>query len=259
MPPEDSIAPPTPAPGAAPPRPVRRSALIAALVAGLAAWLGGEAAYAWFVPVITYTPEYAKMADYEKADFRSAQLRRSRDAAETRNTAVAYGGLAAALAAALGLVGGLSRRSAAAGLFAAVVGAVAGAAALYGVSALVVPLFYEYEDPNTGLLVPAATHLALFAAVGAAGGLALGLGRGGRASAVLGLLGGLVGGVIGTFAYEAAIAAAFPLLRISEPIPSEWLPRLLAHLCVAVASAGFAALSLPTPRPKSTASPDPVA
>jgi hypothetical protein len=213
-------------------------ALTAGLVAGLASWLGGEAAYGYFKPVIRRPANWEEMSPFDRTSVISDLTREARPSVEAKNAAVAYGMLGAALGGTLGLVGGLARRSNRAALAAALVGIVAGASAGAGMSAVLTRVFYRLLDPESGMMLPFLTHAGIWMSVGAAGGLAFGMGLGGRRSIVRALLGGLLGAALGTMMFEVINAVAFPLVRVFEPVPGERLPRLLALLGVA----GFAAL-----------------
>ena len=86
--------------------------------------------------------------------------------------------------------------------------------------------------------------------VGAAGGLALGYALDHRPSLGRALAGGALGALAGTFLLEIVNSLTFPLMRTYEPVPSERLPRFLAHLLVAVCAALVAGLAVGTPARK---------
>jgi hypothetical protein len=223
-------------------------ALAGGLLAGLVAWGAGEANYGRFQSTFVKPPGWDKMNGYEKDAYRSTDEIRQRPSVESKNVALAFGGLGAALGVALGLAGGLARGSVPGALNGGAAGAVAGVIATAGASAAAVPVFYRWVDPDMGLAVPALTHLALFAAVGVGGGLGLGLGLGGRGDVPRGLLGGLLGGVAGAVAYELAVALAFADMRVYDPIPKDLspeqrmvVPRLVMHLSAALSVAILAA------------------
>jgi hypothetical protein len=124
------------------------------------------------------------------------------------------------------------------------VGLVLGGAAGAGMAALIGPIFYRLNTPEPGTLVPALTHVAMWALIGVAGGLALALGLGDPRRIGAALLGGLLGAVMGTIAFETVNAVAFPLVRVLEPVPSDRILRLVAHMCVAVFVVLGAALAI---------------
>jgi uncharacterized membrane protein len=223
----------------------------------LAAWGAGEAAYGLFEPDIVLPPNFQEMSTYEKSNYLAQEDTRKIPPAEAKNTALAYGLLGACLGAALGLAGGLSRGSLRTGLYIAVLGLVGGGIAGAGVSAGATTLFFRYLDPEAGLKLPLLTHGAIFAVVGAAGGAALGLGLGDRRAVLLGLIGGLIGGILGTLLYELLVAIAYPTMRVEQPVPAEGIPRLLAHLFVAISVAAFAVLSIQGRKPAGAAHPLP--
>jgi hypothetical protein len=228
------------------PRRVLLWALAGGLVAGLASWFGGEAAYGIFEPVVTRSPDWDRVSPQERGALAAKQRRINKPAAETKNAALAYGMLGAAVGMTLGLAGGLARSSARAGLLAGLVGAPAGVLGAAVMSALMTPVFFRLLDPDSPppLAAPLFTHLGIWAAVGVAGGLALGLGLGDRGSIARSAVGGLAGVLLGTFLIEVVIALVFPSMRVYEPIPEERVPRLIVHLGVAVATALGAALAL---------------
>jgi hypothetical protein len=220
------------------------------LVAGAISWAGGEATFDWFKlgDAIIYPANYNQISGYHRMAVQAELHGKARIVVERKKTALAFGLLGLLLGVSLGLTGGLARGGSHSALAGAVGGGVAGAAAGGGLSFALVPLFFRYEDPEGGgLLVLFLTHAGIFAGIGAASGLALGLGLNDRTALSRALFGGLLGALIGTVAYEAAIATAFPLMRTYEPLSTERLPRLLAHLLVAACTALFAGLATGRP------------
>jgi hypothetical protein len=207
-------------------------ALAAALLAGIASWLFGEATYQSF--------KASEAAASQKYDFTA--VNRETAIANGRNGALAFGALGGLLGLGLGVAGGLSRRSVRGALQSAVVGLILGAAAGALPSFAVMPWQWRHrnDDPSsTNLLAPLLIHGGLWCGLGAAAGLAYGLGRGGLRPRPLleGMLGGLVGAAIGTVSYEMVGAMAFPLGKTVEPFSSTASTRLLARLSVAVFTA----------------------
>ena len=64
--------------------------------------------------------------------------------------------------------------------------------------------------------------------------MALGFGLDDRPALGRALFGGMLGALAATFVFETASSLAFPLMRTYQPVPAEQLPRLLAHMCVAI-------------------------
>jgi hypothetical protein len=227
-------------------------ALIAAGLAGVAAWLVGEWRYDYYKP----SEEAASQA------YSFAALNAEMEVVSSYNGATAFGALGALLGLALGLAGGLTRGSLRGGLAAAVVGLVLGGLAGALPAFAVMPWDYRHrnDDPGTlDLSTPLLTHLGLWCALGATAGLAYGLGRGGARPGVLvrGLLGGLIGASVGTVAFELIGAAAFPTDRTTYPIGLTATTRLLARMFVALLAAGGAGRAGPTPPPAGEAPPPP--
>jgi len=192
---------------------------------------------------MVYPPDYQKISGYQKIAVTAQIEVQAQVVVERKKAAAAFGLLGLCLGAGLGLLGGLaagSSQSAATGAFA---GGIAAAAVGGGVSFGVTPLFFRYLDPEQGLLVLFLTHAAIFSTTGAAAGSALGIGLGDLSALVRALLGGLLGGLVGTFAFETANSIAFPLVRTFEVVSTEWLPRLIMHLCVAIFTALIAGLA----------------
>jgi hypothetical protein len=214
------------------------------LLAGLAAWVCGEAAYGLFKPVYQLPANWDRLSAFDKPDVLSTLLRNATPGAEAKNTAVAYGLLGLLLPGLLGLAGGLTRRSPRAALAAMLVGDLAGAGLGIGLSVAMTHLFFHYLDPESGLMLGLLIHAGIWVPIGAAAGLAFGIGLGGRRSVVRALLGGIAGAVLATMAFEVAHAIAFPLARLEAPVPPERLSRLLSMLCVSMFTALGAAVGV---------------
>lgn len=236
-PPAAPIVEPAPAvPTVPPPRTGRLTAwaLAAGLVAAASSWLIGEATYDRYPPQLFKT-DYQGLVQMSPT---SASL----DVAQAKNATFAYGILGATLGLALGVAGGLARRSAlaaaGAGLLGALLGIAAGAGSMVGLTAT-----YLHRDPTKvhELTLPILMHAASWGAVGAVCGLALGLGfdRAGRAWRAA--VGGLIGALLGTAAYELIGAIAFAGSNTDQPLSTTWATRLLARTAVCLGVALFAA------------------
>ena len=217
--------------------------MTAGLLAGLVAWLAGEATLDAFRPPllpvtmmgqVSYAPSYAGQA---RAHFRNATL--------------AYVELGAVLGLALGLAGGLARGSVRGGLLAAVLGAVAGAALTFGTSLAALPFYFRAHDVaseelSRDVLLPMLVHVGAWSGVGLAGGLALGLGLGirgklGMMRAYRAALGGLMGAAIGGVVFDLIASLAFQE-QSGEPLSRTWATRLIARFAVAVVASAMAAV-----------------
>jgi hypothetical protein len=219
----------------------------AGLVSGVVAGLVGEVTGKVILPNTQayLPPDFATMGGYQKNAVHSEALGKAERMAEQKKSAAAYGVLGALLGLTLSSTGHLAARSPRSRLVVAALGGGVGAVTGAALSFALVPMFYWYQSPeSSGLIVLFLTHAGIFAGVGAAAGLALGLGLGERRAIGPASFGGLVGALVGTFVFEASNSLAFPLLRTFEPIPTEAVPRILAHLCVAVGSALVAGLAV---------------
>jgi hypothetical protein len=216
------------------PRRIWLVASAAGLIAGLVAWLGGEAAYGAFTAAFVEPPGWEEMGDYERPTVMAAQLKQTGPVGEARNSAVAFGLLGAALGAALGLAGGMASGGPRSGAVAAAIGLGRGGAAGAGMSLVMTPIFFQHAGPRMGLLPPALVHGGIWIPIGIAAGLAFGIGVGDRGAMVQGVIGGGLGALFGAIAFEAIHASAFPLERVESPVPGARAARLLAHLCVSL-------------------------
>jgi hypothetical protein len=214
---------------------IAASACTAGILAGVASLFVGEAVSNRYrddlrAPMsISPTPQ--EMRRWKDARLYSATL-----------TFTAMGGM---LGLAMGAAGGAARRSVWAGAGAAAVGILLGTIAAGGLSLLLVPVFFNKYDPQSGdLALPLLTHGAIWSAVGSVGGLAFGLGLGGRNRWPTAFLGGLLGAAVATVVYEVIGAVAFPSDHTDFPLASAVPARGMAQLLVAVFSAVGAAFAL---------------
>jgi hypothetical protein len=214
-------------------------ALAAGALAGLAAWLAWESVSGYFAP----QSEIVNILGQDQSIITpEGQIR-----AGVRGGSVATAILGAALGLSLGFLGGWVRRTARAGLRAGLAGIVLGALGGWGVSRVLLPVFYENESPlSGGLILSLLTQGSAWTVVGAAGGLALGLGLGSRGHALRAALGGLLGAALGAAAFQAIGAMAFPYDDTDHPISKTWVTRLIVRLLVAVFASAGAALAVQT-------------
>ncbi|QEH38807.1 hypothetical protein OJF2_74170 [Aquisphaera giovannonii] len=250
LPPAESVdgAPPAPlgtSPGQAR---ILAMALAAGLIAGVAAWLAGEAILRAYGD--TLSPKIRREVSPEAV--------RRYGQALLASAAATYASLGAILGGCLGLAGGLARRAAAAGARAALVGCAAGAAAGGLVSLGVLPGFLRDRDPQAQDLVqPLLTVGSICAAAGAAGGLAFALGLGRRGRWFHSLAGGLLGAGLGAAAYEVIGAVAFSTGKTDRAISMTPETRAMLHVLVAaLAAAGSALILGMSPRRPAEAPPE---
>jgi hypothetical protein len=216
-------------------------ALTAGVVAGLAAWLGGERSLHHFTPSLQWRIGKVDAVYRLKPTAASVQV------AATRNAALGFGLLGASLGLALGAAGGFAGRSPHRALWGAVTGLVLGGSAEAAVTFAALPLYYQAKDLDRSrddLPLALCTHVCLWSVAGLAGGLAFGLGLGGPRRVVSALLGGLVGAALGAVVFELLGAVAFPIQAYTaEPISNTPGSRLLARLLVAVGTAAGGAIA----------------
>jgi hypothetical protein len=214
-------------------------ALGAGLLAGVAAWLVGEATLEVFRPtMVTMDTPVGRMTAASTQEVMRTDV---------KNAALAFAVQGACLSLALGLAGGLARGSVRVGIAAGLVGAVLGGALALGASAVLQPLYYrnvQLDQVEQGLIVPMLVHGGIWGAAGLAGGVAFGLGLGrGRSSIVRAAVGGLVGVLVAAFLFEPSAAMAFPKAATTRPLSLTPGSRLLAKLLASLLSAaGIAAL-----------------
>ncbi len=219
-------------------------AMAGAIAAGLASFAAFEATPTPFHPPKNMVRMMGNLVNSPKA----ADIA----VAERKNAMVAFGVVGALLAGALGVAGGLGRRSARSCLLGALAGLILGAGAGVGAAAVGVRAYYrEYDrDQMTvtkDLAIPLMIHAGIWAAVGAAAGAALGIGAGARGRLPSVVLGGLVGGAMGGALYEVAAALVSPAGRTYEPIAAHWAPRLIAALAGPILATVVAVSGLTSP------------
>jgi hypothetical protein len=209
-------------------------ALLAGLIAGAASLFIGEriltAYQSELIPKLKFRPTAEDTHRLTEARFRSATL-----------TFTTMGGL---LGLAMGVAGGMTRRSAFASARAAFLGLVLGTVAAASTALALLPIFFWKYDPHSGdLLVSLLTHGVIWSVVGGIGGLALGLGFGGPGHWKQTLSGGLAGGAAAAIVYEIVGALAFASDKTDLPVSSSITTRAMAQLLVAILSAVGASLA----------------
>jgi hypothetical protein len=217
-------------------------ALAAGVVAGVAAWLAGEATLNTFVPpshdenVMGQTIRKVEFEDQSRADY--------------RNALVAFAWLGGLLGAAMGLAGGLARPSHRAGAGAAAIGLILGLVSAVVASAAFLPIYFHAldrskEELSRDLMIPLLVHAGIWSVCGLAGGIALGIGLGGGWPRIVKAgLGGLMGAAIAAAAYEILGAWAFAADHATSPVSWTVTTRLLARVLVAAFAALFATIAV---------------
>jgi hypothetical protein len=286
------ILPQSPIPSAAPKRhiPLWLLTLGAGIVVAVLSAIVGEATYNGFpvrivdrngklvvqmsdkpaaisFPVTKQLPDnFDSMGGYIQTGVRAMLTAEGERTAERYRASTMFGTLGGLLGLGLGLMGGLARGTPRSGWTGAIVGGLGGVLAGAALSWALVPLYFQLQDsaaqaeyknpdaPSGLLLLLFLTHAGICAGVGAFAGLGLGLGLGARKRILVALIAGMFGGCVGAFAFDAVNCLLFPLMRTFTPVPDERVPRLVAQLCVSVATAFIAGLAAAEPRRSSAAS-----
>jgi hypothetical protein len=243
-------------PTKAPSSPLRSWLLVlaAGLFAGLAGFGIGEVAPRFYPVSYELSPEIRRNTARVPIE-----LERRMGVSRDQSATLAYGGLGMVLGLTLGVAGGFARRSPRAAIAAGVVGMVLGGA---GMTRVLLPFYHATRaaaseaDQNNDLALALRTHGGIWLAIGAAAGLALGIGLGGGARMARALIGGILGAGVAAVIYEFGGAILFPVAETFRPMAKETLPRLSAHLAVALCVAAGAlllanhlAVRRSTPRP----------
>jgi hypothetical protein len=219
--------------------------LAGGLLAGLAGFALGETAPKIVAPSFDLSEDFKK----DRNAMRNELERRMKQSYD-RSAALAYGGLGMVLGLTLGVAGGLARRSLVAAMAAGLVGLVLGAVAGAGSTTVLVPYYNSARaaatdaNYNEDLGTALRTHGGIWLTIGAAAGLALGIGLGNRGRIARSIAGGIAGAILAAVIYEFGGAVLFPLAETFRPTSIQMLPRLFAHLtvalCVAVGALLFA-------------------
>jgi hypothetical protein len=221
--------------------------LSAGLVAGLLAWIIGEACLGMIKPPL------------HPMNSRGVTLKvtfpREEATADAQNAGLAFVVLGATLGSGLGLAGGLVRRSRRAMLTAGLLGLALGVTAAALASLALLPAYNAYKARNADealrdLLTPLLVHGAIWSSIGAAAGLAYGFGLGARSRWLVIAQTAIAGAALATVLYELVGALAFPAAETARFVSTTWQTRLFARLSVALLAAAGAALAAPAPPPK---------
>ena len=147
----------------------------------------------------------------------------TRIAANLKNGALDNAELGALFCLALGVAGGLARRSARAAVVAGLLGLALGTTIGAVASWVLYPLFYAAKhytaSTEPDLLVSLGIHSGMWALLGAAGGLAFAIGLGDRGRIGPAVIGGFLGACVATLIYEVTGAVFFPCREPASPSP----------------------------------------
>lgn len=237
----------SPTPALTTPRRLWLWAGIAAVAAGLVAWLVGES------PVMRVAPRQVGQTIFGQAF--AAQTADTIRAADVATAARMYGAFGGLLGLALGVVGGLASRSSRFTGMAMLTGTVLGTVAGSASSLIAVPLYHRFhESIPSDLIASMLVHGAVWGPIGASSALAfaIGLGRGCRAVCVV-IAYGLLSALLATALYEVAGAVIFPTDETGEPISQSSTSRLFARLLVAICIGIGSAAALGTHRARAAA------
>jgi hypothetical protein len=207
----------------------RRLVLAAGFLASLLTWLGSE-----FVVRSIPTEKDGAIVNGERQGIVTAE---SADRSDVKRATIVYGIQGAVLAMALGIAGGVTRRSRSSAIMGGLIGLVIGAVGGAGVSSILFPWFFRNLDPISGdLLLPLLTHFAIWSTLGVAAGVSYASAlAGGARGMLLAVLGGIAGAVCGALVYEISGAIVFSGAKTDQPYASETPARLLAHAATGLA------------------------
>jgi hypothetical protein len=172
--------------------------------------------------------------------------------AAVRNGALTFGLWGLCLSGALGVAGGLARRSPLAATRGGLLGAILGLALGAGLSLGLLPAFLAQQNRYSDndqivLLISLVMHGLIWGMLGASAGLAFAVGFQEPSLLHQASIAGFLGAVAGTVAFELAGGLFFPLAATHQPISETWPTRLLARLLVTLAVGGALMLVLPKP------------
>ncbi len=216
-------------------------AIAAGLIAGLAAWLGGEASLDAIEP--------ARRPVKSKGMILNVTDRWGETMATAWNAGLAFSILGGSVGTSLGAAGGLARGSARKAAIAALMGLVVGAVGVAGMSgALLAPFssyrFHHPDEASKDLLFPLLVRAAIWTTAGISGGLAFGIGAGDRRMVAKAALGGAVGALIGAVAFDLTSVMVVSGTNTAGLVSATWEARLAARLAVAVFAAAGVAMAV---------------
>jgi hypothetical protein len=203
-------------------------ALVAGIVAGLLAWVGGELAQDTFKPRLYEVPNVFGAVSMQPTGA-------STNVAEYKNASLAFAILGGVTGLVMGLAGGVAGRSVGrgviVGLGAQAVGALVGALA----SLVLLRFFYRGLVPDLNdLWLPVLIHGGIWMAIGAVGGFAFALGKGSarRLQAAIGAA--VASGFFASILFQTLSARLLPDAESTGPMAGSASARLLAMLSVTV-------------------------
>jgi hypothetical protein len=202
-------------------------ALAAGVVAGLAAWLGGESAHDAFRPELIPTEVLGRSVMVPSRD--------TLKAAALKNGTLASAILGCATGLVLGFAGGVAGRAPARGVIVGLAALAVGALAAALASLALLPLFFRDIVPDTNdLLSPILIHGAIWMAIGAVGGLAFGIGMGPGWNCSRAIGAACVGAFLASVLSHLIGGGLFPDAGATEPVPRSSVVRLLGTMLVTV-------------------------
>ncbi len=220
--------------------------MVAAIVAGLIAVAGGEAANEIIPPEIVHI--HALGGDI-------AVNSRDTPKVVTQTSALAFGTLGLALGALFGMAGGVSRRPirvsriALASGVGGLLGAGLGVAVALGLVPIVMNVRQRYSDPPIWYGI--VHHLTATAPLGLVAGLAFSIGWGDRRLILRAALAAMGGAIAGSVSSDIFSAIAFPLARTDSPLAETMTSRFAARLLVTFGTA-LALVATPLPEEPTT-------
>jgi hypothetical protein len=216
-------------------------ALVLGVLAGVVSWAGEEASRDPRYQSIYVNPEPPS-----PEVFPGPLTARLMANARRKTGMIAYGLEGTVLALALGVAGGMARRSVKWAIAGGLTGLVVGGAVSVSVGRVVVLMFWRKfnSDPMAdSVLLPILMRAGLLGPIGAAAGLALGVGLGGGARALRTTIGGLLGGVFAAVLFDFIIG---PFIlqadKTSQPLPGSMRSRLIARALAGLVIAAGAVL-----------------
>ena len=218
------------------------AAVVAGLVAGALAWLGGEGVVAIETADQSFVPANQGQIGQHDAMILEATIMKA---------SASFAVLGASIGLVMGVAGGLLRGMPKAAAGAGLGGAVLGGTMIATVSMVALPRFLEdTEQLEQGMLEPILMHGLLWSTAGLAGGIAFAVGLGCRPTTVAqAAIGGVIGAVLGAAIYDIVGAVLWATDKTGMPLSESWYSRLLSRMCVSVAVAITSAALIDQRRP----------